>query len=128
MIAPSLEQQLTVLQHRLDEAFERIGELEKEVAASRRNGSPATSRQLPFGMDSPAMKFALELCAEIFPGKVSIEVASAPDDPGAQWCVLLVSCADETKTCLDREAEFGRRLNAAFPAESVDIRLAVIPQ
>ncbi len=78
-----------------------------------------------FAPTAPVMELARTLCAEIFPGPLTIEVACAPDDPSAQWYVFHVFCAHEMHDCLDREAKFGLRLHTSFPEEAGDIRLAV---
>lgn len=110
-----VEQELLVLRASLDDALRRISNL--ELASKPR--SPL------FPSNSPAMAFAKELCAEIFPGPLKVEVACAPDEPGDQWYVLFVDCQAAMDDCLKREIEFGLRLHDAFPLEGGDIRLAV---
>jgi hypothetical protein len=74
------------------------------------------------------MKFAEQLCAELFPGAVVIGVNADPDEPNAQWYVLQVSCSAAIEQCIDLELQFGRRLYDAFPREAGDIRLLVARQ
>ncbi|QDU30857.1 hypothetical protein ETAA8_60060 [Anatilimnocola aggregata] len=118
---PEIQQELLVLQTRLDEAFARIQQLE-----ARQPEQPPLRPPL-FSLNSPVMDFARQLCEELFPGPLEIEVACAPDDPSAQWYVFLVSCKEDIQESIQRELKFGRRLVEAFPDEAGDIRLAVSP-
>lgn len=112
-----VESELQLLRTRLDDALSRIVSLEQRV--------PGANARFP--LDAPVMEFAKNLCAEIFPGPLTIEVACAPDDPSAQWYVLVVRSSSEIQASIDQELQFGRRLFEAFPAEAGDIRLAVSP-
>ena len=114
-----VESELQLLRTRLDDALNRIVSLEQRLPAA------VLEANVLFPLDAPVMEFAKALCAEIFPGPVTIKVACAPDDPSAQWYVLLIRCSAEITESIDRELQFGRRLVEAFPAEAGDIRLAV---
>lgn len=131
MIAIGIEQKVANLETKLADAQTEIAALRAELAMSvSRIGELEFRAQSEspslFAPNAPAMEFAKALCAEIFPGPLTIEVGSAPDDPSAQWYVFLVRCAAEMQESLDRELEFGRRLVEAFPEEAGDIRLLVL--
>lgn len=118
----ALEQEVLLLRATLDDALCRIQKLEQQPPQA---GSAAPTL---FPLDSPAVKYAQELCAELFPGTVEIGVNADPDQPESKWYVFQVACSASIERCIELELQFGRRLQDAFPREAGDIRLLVARQ
>ncbi|WP_254512635.1 hypothetical protein [Anatilimnocola floriformis] len=109
-----VEQELILLRAKVENALQRISHLEQK------------SRPALFPIDSPAMIFARELCAQYFPGPVEVEIASAPDDPESKWYTFIVRGQGSTREVVDKEAEVFKELDRQYPVEAMDIRLAVV--
>ncbi len=78
--------------------------------------------------DSPAMKFAVALCGEIFPGApVDVEILSDPDDPDRSWYCLTVEWAGGIRDCIDRSSQWYNRLDAAHREAINDFVVSVVP-
>jgi hypothetical protein len=117
-----LEQEVGLLRERLDEALGRIQSLEQRLP------QPNSDAEVLFPIDSQVMEFAKQLCAEIFPGPLEIELSSDPETPDSQWYVLHVACVAAIDECIEKELQFGRRLHDSFPSQAGDIRLLVARQ
>lgn len=125
MIAPSLEQQVAILHDRLNEAFERILQLEQENRAAR-DGLTALPTDSIFARTSAERSYALQLCSELFPGSsTSTELDSDPDDPSQTWCVLVIQWQAKAEESLRQQETWHRRFAAAFPEAAHYYRLFV---
>lgn len=123
MIAPSLEQQVAILHNRLNEAFERITQLEQEKRA-REEGSVATASFL--AQDSAEMAYALQLSAELFPGSVTtVEWDSDPEDATEAWCVLVIDWPGKVEYSLRQQEIWHRRFAERYSEASRHYRLFV---
>lgn len=115
----SVEEELVVLRTKLDDALYRMSNLEGK--------STTEGRPTLFPIDAPPMIFARQLCAEIFPGPVEIEIATAPDEPEAKWYTLTVFAQGNAQEIVDKQLRWASQLDRQFPNEAVDIRLSVKP-
>lgn len=117
----SVEEQLVVLRTKLDDALDRISSLEGKSPTPQ-------SRPALFSTDAPALIFAKQLCSEIFPGPIEIEVAAAPDEPDAKWYALTVVAQGTAQEIVDKQLRWASLLDHQFPDEAVAIRLSVKPE
>lgn len=124
MIAPSLEQQVAILHNRLNEAFERISQLEQERSASRH---PDGFAARPFlAQDSAEMAYALQLCGELFPGSLTnVEWDSDPDDATGAWCVLVIDWSGKVEDSLRQQDIWHQRFAERYLEASRHYRLFV---
>jgi hypothetical protein len=123
MIAPSLEQQVAILHNRLNEAFERITQLEQEKRTFQDGG--VASRSF-LTQNSAEMACALQLCAELFPGSVTtVEWDSDPDDGSLAWCVLVIDWRGTVEESLRQQDIWHRRFAERYLEASRHYRLFV---
>jgi hypothetical protein len=79
-------------------------------------------------VDSPAMKRAIALCNEIFPGApVDVEVMSDPDEPDRSWYCLNVDWPGEVRDCVDRSSRWYDRFDAEYRELVPDFTISVTP-
>lgn len=78
--------------------------------------------------DSPAMKFAIATCGEIFPGApVEVQILTDPDDPERSWYCLNVPWSGEPRDCIDRSSRWYDRLDAEYREVISDFVILVTP-
>jgi len=79
-------------------------------------------------IDSPAMRFAFQLAAEIFPGAVTdVQVMSDPDEPSLTWYSLNIRWNGEAHDSLERDLIWHRRFEEAFPEVAAQFCLSSVP-
>jgi hypothetical protein len=94
---------------------------------SATQGVTAPPNVLP-PIDSPAMKSALEVCGEIFPGSaVDIEVMSDPEDPARAWYCLTVKWAGGVRDYVDRTSRWYDRFETMHRNAILDFVISVVP-
>jgi hypothetical protein len=79
--------------------------------------------------DSPAMKFAIALCGEIFPGSaVDVEIMCDPEDPDDRsWYCLTVDWPGSIRDCIDRTSQWNHRFDAVHREAINDFVVSVTP-
>lgn len=125
----SVEQEVLLLRTQLDDALGRIHKLEVQVEGKPVAGvEPVVHRPL-LPLDSPAMREALELCAEVFPScRTKLEVLTDPDDPDRTWRLITVYWKSSVREAIDQQSVWHNRFDALHPEAIHDIGLFVVPE
>jgi hypothetical protein len=96
-------------------------------ATAAKQAEVSTPRAM-VAIDSPAMKFAIATCGEIFPGApVEVEILTDPDDPERSWYCLNVPWPGEPRDCIDRSSRWYDRLDAEYREVISDFVILVTP-
>jgi hypothetical protein len=112
-----LMKEISVLHSKVSSAIERVAQLEKAAGL--------TEPRL-VAIDSPAMKFALELCDTIFPGSTTnVEVINDPDEPGRSWYSVNIRWQGQISDSLARETEWHHRFDQAYGEVANDFAICV---
>ena len=92
-------------------------------------GQPVEApRRKLVAIDSPAMKFAIAACNELFPGaSVEVETLTDPDDPDRSWYCLNVPWPGEPRDCINRSSRWYDRLDAEYREVISDFVILVAP-
>ncbi len=97
------------------------------LAAALKQADASKPRTL-VALDSPAMKFALALCGEVFPNTpVDVEVLNDPEDPERSWYCLNIQWPGEPRDCIARSSCWYDRFDAVHREVIADFTLSVIP-
>jgi hypothetical protein len=134
-----VEQEMLFLRTQLDDALTRINRLEQQVAGTIGTGASLdlpgaagateAAQRVLLPLDSPAMKVALELCAEVFPGsRTKLEVMTDPDDPSRSWRLITVYWKSAVRAAIDQQTVWHNRFDAVHPEAIHDISLFVVPE
>lgn len=118
---------MLLLRARLDDALGRIDRLEQQAVANGTANEPIHRPLIE--LDSPALTFALELCADVFPGsRTKVEVMTDPDDPGRAWRLITVYWSSSVREAIDQQSVWHNRFDERHPEAIHDISLFVVPE
>jgi hypothetical protein len=89
---------------------------------------PEASRRELVAIDSPAMKFAIAACNELFSGApVDVEVVNDPEEPDRSWYCLNVMRPGDARDCIERTSRWYDRLDAVHREAVPYLVVSVIP-
>ncbi|WP_425616445.1 hypothetical protein NA78x_000091 [Anatilimnocola sp. NA78] len=79
-------------------------------------------------IDSPAMKFAIQACGEVFPGaKFDVEVMNDPDELDYSFYCITVEWPGEVKDCVDRTKRWYNLFDSAHRELLPQFVISVVP-
>ena len=76
----------------------------------------------------PQLAEIVGMSRELFPGPVSAELMSDPDEPSESWTVLNVESAGAPHEIIERQCEWHERLARQFPEAVSTVRLSIDPR
>jgi hypothetical protein len=89
--------------------------------------APAFRQLVP--LDSPEMKYALQLCQEVYPGsRVETEVMADPDEPCRTWYSLNIVWPGDIREMLSRDLRWHEQFAAKYPQAANDFCLSSLPE
>jgi hypothetical protein len=102
--------------------------LDPTIALGQAMPADTTPPRILPAADSPAVKFAIEVCGEIFPGSpVDMEVMYNPEDPERTWYCLNVEWAGGVRDCIERSSLWYTRFETRYGEFLPDFVISATP-